>query len=195
MENHLFLAHHGIKGMKWGVRRYQNSDGSLTAAGRQRYGKSSGSSTAGNGVVAFRRKDQFDKAFDNLAKSGRPVKKELSKEEIASIGVKSKQTGKIVSGAQSVVQGAQKINDIANQKPRNRYNKRPNLTQEEIDQMSDKDLRDLVNRLNLEQQYSQLTADNVAQSKIETGLNYADAILSIAGGVATVAMAYKLFKG
>ena len=32
------LYHHGIKGMKWGVRRYQNADGSLTAAGRLRYG-------------------------------------------------------------------------------------------------------------------------------------------------------------
>ena len=30
------LYHHGIKGMKWGVRRYQNKDGSLTAAGKKR---------------------------------------------------------------------------------------------------------------------------------------------------------------
>ena len=32
------LAHYGILGMKWGVRRYQNSDGSYTEAGRKRYG-------------------------------------------------------------------------------------------------------------------------------------------------------------
>ncbi len=31
------LAHHGILGQKWGVRRYQNPDGSLTAAGKRRY--------------------------------------------------------------------------------------------------------------------------------------------------------------
>lgn len=34
------LEHWGIKGMKWGFRRFQNKDGSLTAAGRKRYGKS-----------------------------------------------------------------------------------------------------------------------------------------------------------
>lgn len=32
------LAHHGILGMKWGVRRYQNKDGTLTPEGRKRYG-------------------------------------------------------------------------------------------------------------------------------------------------------------
>ena len=31
------LFHFGIKGQKWGIRRYQNPDGTLTAAGRQRY--------------------------------------------------------------------------------------------------------------------------------------------------------------
>lgn len=31
------LQHHGIKGQKWGVRRFQNTDGSLTAEGKKRY--------------------------------------------------------------------------------------------------------------------------------------------------------------
>jgi len=31
------LCHHGIKGQKWGIRRYQNSDGTLTPEGKQRY--------------------------------------------------------------------------------------------------------------------------------------------------------------
>ena len=34
----LYLAHHGIKGQQWGVRRYQNPDGTLTEAGKKRYG-------------------------------------------------------------------------------------------------------------------------------------------------------------
>lgn len=34
-----YLAHHGILGQKWGVRRYQNPDGSLTNAGAKRYVK------------------------------------------------------------------------------------------------------------------------------------------------------------
>lgn len=37
-EYELVLEHHGVKGMRWGVRRYQNKDGTLTPAGKYRYG-------------------------------------------------------------------------------------------------------------------------------------------------------------
>lgn len=44
------LRHHGIPGQKWGVRRFQNKDGSLTAAGKKR-------AKDGNSVVKDERKE------------------------------------------------------------------------------------------------------------------------------------------
>lgn len=40
------LCHHGILGMKWGIRRYQNKDGTLTAAGKKRYPTRDGNGTS-----------------------------------------------------------------------------------------------------------------------------------------------------
>lgn len=37
MEGEYYICHHGIKGQRWGIRRYQNEDGSYTAAGKKRY--------------------------------------------------------------------------------------------------------------------------------------------------------------
>lgn len=56
------LYHHGIAGQKWGVRRFQNSDGSLTEAGRKRYGSSLGSTNKSNDFT----KDSkgFEKKFE-----------------------------------------------------------------------------------------------------------------------------------
>lgn len=45
------LAHYGVKGMKWGVRRYQNPDGSLTPEGKVHYSKGGDNSNQGLGLL------------------------------------------------------------------------------------------------------------------------------------------------
>ena len=76
------LYHHGIKGQKWGIRRFQNEDGSLTAEGKARYqvndytGKMSkeGKKLYKADVKATRREiagdysDTYDKNYDRIMK-------------------------------------------------------------------------------------------------------------------------------
>lgn len=55
------LYHHGVKGMKWGVRRYQNTDGTYTSAGKKRYTDSDGKESlrARAGKFIKRRKENL----------------------------------------------------------------------------------------------------------------------------------------
>lgn len=46
------LYHHGILGQKWGIRRFQNEDGSLTAAGKKRYQEGSSFGSKGREIKA-----------------------------------------------------------------------------------------------------------------------------------------------
>ena len=72
------IKHHGIKGQKWGVRRYQNADGSLTPEGKARYGSVfvSGSSKTTDPESEYYRKelpDEVKTELDNYIKKNNNI--------------------------------------------------------------------------------------------------------------------------
>ena len=73
------LAHHGIKGQKWGIRRYQNSDGSLTPEGYRHWG--------------------FDPATGRQTRAGKSEHTKQRTKEFAKTGAKVALTLGSISGA------------------------------------------------------------------------------------------------
>ena len=127
------LRHHGIKGQKWGVRRFQNADGSLTADGRKRYGT-----------------DDLKDSLDKLNK------------------------------ADSFINTAKKYQSEKDRKEHN--NKVNNKIKSDLSKMSDKELQQVVNRLNLEERYTQV----MKSREKDAGESAAMKWLNVAGTVVTV---------
>lgn len=84
MNNH-YIAHHGIKGQKWGVRRFQNEDGSYTDTGKKRRSTSTGyeasnSKTKRKGFDAVRDKNYSkDDARSDLKNYGYGAAKRINR--------------------------------------------------------------------------------------------------------------------
>lgn len=159
------LYHHGIKGQKWGVRRYQNEDGSLTAKGKQRYGT----------------KENFEREYPQESKK----KMKKAKQEV---DVYKDAAGKAQRGME---EGRQKKNK------RQKENVEKDV-RERAYEMSDQELRDVVNRLNMEERYTQVMREReyveVGKSKTEKFMDHTLTALNIASTGLAIAIAVKELK-
>lgn len=114
--NGTYLVHHGILGQRWGIRRYQNADGTLTAAGKKRYLNEDGSLNKKG--EHFNKKHRIvsdeeanlstkDKAMhDGLNNNGYAIIKHNGKE----LAVSSHNSGNNVESVKTINEGLKKFN-------------------------------------------------------------------------------------
>lgn len=186
------LYHWGIKGMKWGVRRYQNKDGSLTSAGKKRYASSN--DVRNMSTDELRRKVNRltnEQRYAELTRSSSAVSRVATRVERASETAKDvnkayksvkgdndpygKLAGQGINAVSKTSKLAKKIDSTAQAK------KTSKEVAKKLENMSDNDLAREVDRLNLEQQYSRLQASNIQRGKVRA----AD-VLDIAGDVVAI---------
>lgn len=125
------LVHWGIKGQKWGIRRYQNKDGTLTPAGKKRYAQE----------MAKLKKEE--KILKN---------KQRTQAQLDKLDAKRKEIDAMKKG-----------------KP---LPKEPSKSKKTLKDMSDDELRTVVNRLQMEKQYRELTP-----AKVSKGKRFASAVI------------------
>ncbi len=165
------LYHHGILGMKWGVRRYQNKDGSLTAAGKERYDRD--------------QRENAAKKKDNRIDVSKPDPKRWEREDLE----RSKKV--IDSGTASIRQ----LNNVLEK------GTRKNKKAVDLSSLTEKEMRDKINRELLEQQYTKLvletSEEDVSKGKryLSVALDAAGEILAATGSALSILLAIKELKG
>lgn len=131
----LELLHWGIKGMKWGVRRYQNKDGTLTPAGKKRYN------------AEMERLKNEEKILKN---------KEATRAKLAKLETKQKE----IDERKKAVEGKSNSKSVTKKTDGESEPKRKS-----VKDMSDEELAAVVRRAQLEKQYRDLNPQQISAGK------------------------------
>lgn len=207
------LSHWGIKGQKWGVRRYQNKDGTLTSAGKKRRRvnyATEAKSMSDQELRAQINRMNLEKRYASMTNPNNSRSNRLFDRtgKAASIG---SSTSKIVSdsyklndidkpGAKLAGQGFNVVSRGANAARRinNLAEDRANAkrTKSKLEKMSDKELQDIVNRMDLERQYSSLKEETVSRGKlnVDNVLDVAADIMAIGASATAIAVSIRKLR-
>lgn len=149
------LEHWGIKGMKWGVRRYQNKDGTLTAAGKKRYNEELTKLKEERKVLENRRKTQA--AIDKLEKMRQ------ENEEMKKSGSTTKSKSKTKTDDTS--DEAPKAKTSTSDKSKSDTTKSDTTTRKRLEDMDDAELKAVVDRIGNEKKYREAYPEKVSAGK------------------------------
>lgn len=158
MDNYV-LVHHGIKNQRWGFRRYQNPDGSLTPAGRARYAKKEEKLNAKKEVI--KRKQATEASKEEL----RNLKRDLKNQKLAAKEERLRDKAEARERKENIKALESESKSIKD------------LKRKDISKMSTEELNTLVNRLALEKRYSDLTPEQKSLGK-----KFMDGVMESAGG-------------
>lgn len=109
-----YLMHHGILGQKWGIRRYQNEDGSLTEAGKKRYGVGPGRGvediSSSKGVN--RRLKDVKKAIKKNEKARGKAHTKMANNPENFLGLNKKHAKKIEEHSENIRKGEEEVKSL-----------------------------------------------------------------------------------